>query len=315
MFDKNPVCRLLGIQYPVIQAGMVWCSGWELASAVSRAGGLGLLGAGSMSPEVLRDHIRKVRAHTDKPFGVNLPMLGSDQEEKIRVVEEEKITILFTSAGNPEKVVPRFKEAGCIVSHVISSSRTAEKAIHAGVDALVAEGFEAGGHNGREETTSMVLIPAIRRLTQLPLIAAGGMYSGRSLLAAMALGADAIQVGSRFAVCRESSAHERFKQKIFEINEGDTRLILKKLIPVRMVKNELFRQLTEAEESGASRRELLTILGEGKSKKGIFDGDIEEGELEIGQVSSLLSGSQSAEAIIEEIIREYHEGLELLNKG
>ncbi len=305
MFPTNRICKLFSIQYPIIQAGMVWCSGWKLATAVSNSGGLGLIGAGSMSPDILREHVTKAKENTGQPFGVNIPLLGDNIEDKIKVLLEEKIKIIFSSAGNPSIWTSAFKEKGCVIVHVVSSITNAKKAIDAGVDALVAEGFEAGGHNGREETTSMVLIPTIRSVTALPLIAAGGMYSGRSLLAAMALGADAIQVGSRFAIARESSAHENYKRKVIEINEGDTRLIMKKLIPVRLIKNEFFSRIVNAEESGASRKEILEILGFGRSRKGIFEGDLEEGELEIGQISGMLKKKEPANKIINEIVEEY----------
>ena len=305
MFSTNRICKLFSVQYPIVQAGMIWCSGWKLAAAVRNSGALGLIGAGSMSPDILQEHITKARENTKYSFGVNLPMLGHDIEEKIEVLLKEKIKIIFSSAGDPTKWTPVFKKEGCIVIHVISSTRTAMKAIDAGVDALVAEGFEAGGHNGKEETTSMVLIPAIRSITSLPLIAAGGMYSGRSLLAAMALGADAIQVGSRFAVAKESSAHENFKRKVIEIKEGDTRLIMKKLMPVRLIKNPFFSRIIDAEDKGASRKELLEILGSGRSKKGIFEGNLEEGELEIGQVSALLNDMEPAQKIVNDIVEEY----------
>ena len=284
---------------------MVWCSGWKLAAAVSNSGGLGLIGAGSMSPEILREHILKAKENTTKPFGVNVPLMGREMEEKIKVILSEKVKIVFSSAGNPTYWTPEFKKAGCTVVHVVSGTRTAFKAIDSAVDALVTEGFEAGGHNGREETTSFVLIPTIRAITNLPLIAAGGMYSGRSLLAAMALGADAIQVGSRFAVSAESSAHENFKRKVTEINDGDTRLIMKKLIPVRLVKNKFYDTINDAELMGSSREELLKILGTGRERKGIFEGDLEEGELEIGQISGLLTRVEPAGEIVKNIIEEF----------
>ncbi len=305
MFRNNRICKLFNIEYPVIQAGMIWCSGWKLAAAVSNAGGLGLIGAGSMSPEILDEHLLKAAKNTNKPFGVNIPLMGPDIDKKINLVLKHGIHIVFTSAGHPQKWTSLLKKNGCAVTHVVSSTLYATKAVEAGVDAIVAEGFEAGGHNGREETTSFVLIPSVRCVTDIPLIAAGGMFGGESLVAAMALGADAIQIGSRFAACKESSAHENFKNKIFEINEGDTRLILKKLIPVRMIRNTFFNRITDAEESGASRSELLHILGEGRSRKGIFEGDLEEGELEIGQVASLINKNQSAAEIIEDIITTY----------
>lgn len=305
MFNDNPVCRLFKIKYPVIQAGMVWCSGWELASAVSNAGGLGLIGAGSMTADVLLEHIQKTKCTTDKPFGVNLPLLKSDVDQHIKIIIGEKVNIVFTSAGNPKTWTSVLKQNGCKVVHVVASAKFALKAQEAGVDAIVAEGFEAGGHNGRDETTSFILIPTVRAVTDIPLIAAGGMYNGLSLFAAMALGADAVQVGSRFAVAKESSAHEAFKQKVIEINEGETRLTLKKLTPVRMIMNEFFQKISKAEKQGASENELLNMLGQGRSKKGIFEGDLEEGELEIGQVSALLKEIQPAKEIIDDIINGY----------
>jgi enoyl-[acyl-carrier protein] reductase II len=307
MFINNPVCQLFGIKYPIIQAGMVWCSGWELASAVSNAGGLGLIGAGSMNPEILREHIQKTKNNTQLPFGVNLPLLRKDIKELIDVIVEEQVKIVFTSAGNPKIWTSILKARDIKVTHVISSARFAQKAEEAGADAIVAEGFEAGGHNGREETTSFVLIPSVRDVTRLPLIAAGGMYNGRTLLAAMALGADAIQIGSRFAIATESSAHENFKKKVIEIKEGQTRFTLKKLTPVRMIMNEFYHKVNDAEKYGASSDELSEILGHGRSRKGIFEGDLEEGELEIGQVSGLLSKIQSVTKIIPEIINDYNE--------
>jgi enoyl-[acyl-carrier protein] reductase II len=305
MFGNNPVCKLFAIKYPIIQAGMVWCSGWELASAVSNAGGLGLIGAGSMNPGILREHIQKTKNNTQLPFGVNLPLLRTDVKELIDVIIEENVRIVFTSAGNPKTWTSILKAANIKVAHVIASARFAQKAEEAGVDAIVAEGFEAGGHNGREETTSFVLIPLVREISKLPLIAAGGMYNGRSLLASIILGADAIQVGSRFAISSESSAHENFKKKVVEINEGKTRLTLKKLTPVRMIMNEFYQKVNDAEKTGATSEELSILLGRGRSKKGIFEGDLEEGELEIGQVSGLLTKIQTAEEIISEIIEEY----------
>ncbi len=314
MFHSNRICKLFSIRYPIIQAGMVWCSGWKLATAVSNSGGLGLLGAGSMSPDILKEHIIKAKNHTEKPFGVNLPLLGHEVEDKISIILEEKVKIVFSSAGDPTRWTSLLKKKKCMVVHVVSSIRNAGKAVDAGVDALVAEGFEAGGHNGREETTTMVLIPAIRLVTQLPLIAAGGMYSGRSLLAALVLGADAIQVGSRFAIAKESSAHEDFKRKVVEIKEGDTRLIMKKLIPVRLIKNNFFRRITDAEDNGAGRKQILELLGSGRERKGIFEGDLEEGELEIGQISGVLNKIESVSEIMENIIKEYKTGKKQLSK-
>jgi enoyl-[acyl-carrier protein] reductase II len=305
MFTHNRVCNLFGIKYPIIQGGMVWCSGWELASAVSNAGGLGLIGAGSMSPEILKDHIQKTRKNTNKPFGVNLPLLRKDINDLIQIVLDEKIHIVFTSAGNPKTWTPVLKDKGIKVAHVVSSAKFAFKSEEAGVDAIVAEGFEAGGHDGREETTSFVLIPSVREKIKLPLIAAGGMYCGRSLMAAMALGAEGIQIGSRFAISVESSAHENFKKKVIEINEGETRLTLKKLTPVRMIMNDFYNRVKEAEDSGASTEVLSEILGRGRSKIGIFEGNLDEGELEIGQVSGNIHRIQSAKEIIDEIIEEF----------
>ena len=315
MFQGNPVCNLFGIKYPVVQAGMIWCSGYKLAVAVSNAGGLGLIGAGSMTPDVLEEHIRKAQKSTSAPFGVNIPMLGHDIENKINVILRNKVSIVFTSAGNPLTWTKQLKEEGCTLSHVVSSTKFAEKAEAAGVDAIVAEGFEAGGHNGREETTSFVLIPAVHQATKLPLIAAGGMYSGKSLLAAFTLGADGIQIGSRFAIAEESSAHPNFKQKVVEINEGETRLVLKKLAPVRLIKNKFYKKISEAEDAGASRRELLELLGREKSKLGIFEGNLDEGELEIGQISAELKKVQSAKEIMHEIITEYTQEVKKLTSN
>jgi enoyl-[acyl-carrier protein] reductase II len=305
MFGKNHICNLFSIRFPIIQAGMVWCSGWKLACAVSNAGGLGLIGAGSMEPDLLEEHVKKARTHTVFPFGVNIPLIGRHIPEKIEVILRQQIKIVFTSAGNPQVWTPELKKNGCRVVHVISSSRFALKAMEAGVDAIVAEGFEAGGHNGKEETTSFVLIPAVREVTELPLIAAGGMYSGRSLLAAFSLGADAIQVGSRFAIANESSAHDRFKNKVIEINEGDTRLVFKKLTPVRMICNKLYERIAAAEDAGASQKVLRDLLSDAKSRHGIFEGDTDEGELEIGQVSALLTKQQPAGEIVHEILVEF----------
>lgn len=314
MFFNNPVCSLLGIKYPVIQAGMIWCSGHKLAAAVSDAGGLGLIGAGSMEPEILEEHIIKAQTSTQAPFGVNIPLLGTDVEKKINVVLQNNVKIVFTSAGNPFTWTRTLKDKGICVVHVVSSSSFAVKAETAGVDAIVAEGFEAGGHNGRDETTSFVLIPAVRKVTRLPLIAAGGMFGGKSLLAALALGADGIQIGSRFAAAEESSAHVKFKNKVVEINEGETRLVLKKLTPVRLIRNAFYNKVSAAEDGGASRKELLELLGRGRSKKGIFEGELVEGELEIGQVSAAINKIQPAEQIVEEIITEYKKEIKKLSE-
>ena len=302
VFENNRICKLFGIQYPIIQAGMIWCSGWRLASAVSNAGGLGLLGAGSMYPEVLREHIRKCKAATDKPFGVNVPLLYPDIQLLMDNIVEEGVKIVFTSAGNPALWTAWLKERGITVVHVVSSSKFAEKCEKSGVDAIVAEGFEAGGHNGREETTTLVLLPGVRKATSLPLIAAGGIAFGNQMLATMALGADGIQVGSRFAAAIESSAHENFKEAIIDTKEGDTVLTLKDITPVRLIKNKFYNQVKDAENRGAGKDELLQILGRARAKKGIFEGDMIEGELEIGQVSALLDKKESSADIIQDIL-------------
>jgi enoyl-[acyl-carrier protein] reductase II len=304
--------QLFKIQYPVIQAGMVWCSGWRLASAVSNAGGLGLIGAGSMHPETLREHIQKCNAATVKPFGVNVPLLYPEIEKLIAIILEEKIEIVFTSAGNPNVWTSKLKENGITVVHVVSSSKFARKSEQAGVDAVVAEGFEAGGHNGREETTTLCLIPAVRDAVSIPVIAAGGIATGAAMLAVEALGADGVQIGTRFAACAESSAHENFKNKIVNLNEGDTQLALKQLTPVRLIKNEFFQQVETAEKRGASADELKTLLGRGRAKQGIFEGNLTEGELEIGQVSANIKSVLSAEEIIETLWREYQEAKQKL---
>ena len=278
----NRICQLFGIQYPVIQGGMVWCSGWRLASAVSNAGGLGLIGAGSMHPEVLREHIRKCQSTTDKPFGVNVPLMYPEIDALMNILVEEGVKIVFTSAGNPKTWTGFLKGHGIKVAHVVSSSKFAVKCEQAGVDAIVAEGFEAGGHNGREETTTLCLIPAVRRATTLPLIAAGGIGTGNAMLATFALGAEGVQIGTRFALTEESSAHENFKQLCLNLNEGDTKLLLKKLSPTRLVKGEFTTAVEEAEARGASAEEMKELLGKGRSKKGIFEGNLQEGELEIG---------------------------------
>jgi len=303
--NLNPVSRLFDISFPIIQAGMVWCSGWRLASAVSQAGGLGLIGAGSMYPEVLREHIRKCKQATSKPFGVNIPLLYPEIEKLMTVVEEEDVRIVFTSAGNPDLWTGFLKERNVCVVHVVSSVKFAKKAQQAGVDAVVAEGFEAGGHNGREETTTFVLLPMVREAISIPLIAAGGIASGRAILAAEALGAQGFQVGSRFAVSEESSAHPNFKNRDTELTEGDTLLTLKQLTPVRMIKNKFFQLVQEAEFRGASKEELHQLLGKRRAKLGIFEGNTEEGELEIGQVSSAIRKIQPASEILIELWREY----------
>ena len=303
--EQNRVNKLFNIQVPVIQAGMVWTSGWRLASAVSNAGGLGLIGAGSMHPPVLQEHIRKCKAATTKPFGVNVPLLYPEIDKIMNIIIEEKVKIVFTSAGNPTLWTSFLKERGITVVHVVSSVKFAKKSEQAGVDAVVAEGFEAGGHNGREETTTLVLIPMVREAVSIPLIAAGGIASGKAILATEALGADGVQVGSRFAASEESSLHENFKKKIVETNEGDTILTMKQLTPVRLIKNKFFKQVEEAELRGASVEELKTLLGRARAKKGMFEGDLDEGELEIGQVSAAIRDIKPAAEILKEIWTEY----------
>lgn len=305
----NRITSLFGIKYPIIQGGMVWCSGWRLASAVSNAGGLGLLGAGSMHPETLREHIRKCQAATTKPFGVNIPLMYPEIETIMQIVADEKVRIVFTSAGSPKKWTGWLKERGITVVHVVSSSRFAVKAEEAGVDAIVAEGFEAGGHNGREETTTLCLTPAVRAVTSLPLIAAGGIATGRAMLAVRTLGAEGVQIGTRFALTAESSASEAFKNYCLQLEEGDTRLMLKKLSPVRLVRNKFRSDVEIAEARGASEEELRLLLGRGRAKLGMFEGNLEEGELEIGQVSSLLCGKgiQTVEEVVNDLQKEYAE--------
>ena len=306
----NRICQLFGIQYPVIQGGMVWCSGWRLASAVSNAGGLGLIGAGSMHPEVLREHIRKCQSTTDKPFGVNVPLMYPEIDALMNILVEEGVKIVFTSAGNPKTWTGFLKGHGIKVAHVVSSSKFAVKCEQAGVDAIVAEGFEAGGHNGREETTTLCLIPAVRRATTLPLIAAGGIGTGNAMLATFALGAEGVQIGTRFALTEESSAHENFKQLCLNLNEGDTKLLLKKLSPTRLVKGEFTTAVEEAEARGASAEEMKELLGKGRSKKGIFEGNLQEGELEIGQVASLFREMQTVSEVMKEIMEDFRKGIE-----
>lgn len=302
---KNAITTLFNIPYPIIQAGMVWCSGWELASAVSHAGGLGLIGAGSMYPDTLRTHIRKCKQATARPFGVNVPLLYPDIDQLMAIIIEEKVPIVFTSAGNPSTWTGFLKEKGVTVVHVVSSVKFAKKSQEAGVDAVVAEGFEAGGHNGREETTTLCLIPMVRDAIHIPVIAAGGIADGRSMLAAIALGADGVQIGSRFAASEESSAHINFKTKIIETPEGGTQLVMKQLTPVRLLKNKFFHQIHEAELRGASIDELAAILGKRRAKLGMFEGDLEEGELEIGQVAARIKGIQPAGDIVKEIWNDY----------
>ncbi|MDZ4663360.1 MAG: nitronate monooxygenase [Bacteroidota bacterium] len=308
----NPITKLFNIKYPIVQAGMIWCSGWELASAVSNAGGLGLIGSGSMYPEILREHIKKCKAATDKPFGVNVPLLYPNIEEHIKIIIEEGVKIVFTSAGNPKTWTKHLKDRGITVVHVVSAVKFALKCQEAGVDAIVAEGFEAGGHNGREETTTLVLIPQIRKAITLPLIAAGGIGTGSQMAAAFALGADAVQVGSRFVATPESSAHINFKNAVIHTNEGDTQLTLKQLTPVRLIKNKFFREVDDAEKRGASKEEIEKLLGRARAKKGMFEGDMDEGELEIGQVSASIKEIKPAGQIVEEIMKEFNETLERL---
>ncbi len=307
--SSNRICQLFGIKYPVIQAGMVWCSGWRLASAVSNCGGLGLIGSGSMSPEILEEHIRKTKAATDKPFGVNVPLQSTRAEANIKVIIDTGVKIVFTSAGSPKKWTSLLKDQGIIVAHVVSSAAFAVKSEEAGVDAIVAEGFEAGGHNGREETTTFTLIPSVRKATTLPLLAAGGISTGRSMLSAMVLGANGVQIGSRFAISEESSGHDNFKKRVVEVREGDTLLTLKKLVPVRMIKNKFFEQVQKAENQCASVEELTNLLGKGRSRRGMFEGDLDEGELEIGQVSSQIDNILPAATIMQNIIDEYYSAL------
>lgn len=308
----NRITTLFGIKYPIISGGMVWCSGWRLASAVSNAGGLGLIGAGSMHPETLREHIQKCKAATDKPFGVNVPLMYPQIEEIMDIIVSEGVKIVFTSAGNPKLWTKRLQDNGMKVAHVVSSSKFALKCQEAGVDAVVAEGFEAGGHNGREETTTMVLIPQVRQALDIPLIAAGGISTGKAMLAAFALGAEGVQIGTRFAITEESSASDEFKQLCVDLKEGDTILSLKKLSPTRLVKNEFYKQVQEAEDRGASPEEIRELLGRGRSKKGIFEGNLVDGELEIGQAASLLGSVKSVEVVVTEIIEEFNEGLKKL---
>lgn len=311
----NRICQLFGIQYPVIQGGMVWCSGWRLASAVSNAGGLGLIGAGSMHPDVLREHIRKCQAATGKPFGVNVPLMYPEIDALMNILVEEGVKIVFTSAGNPKTWTGFLKEHGMKVVHVVSSSKFAVKCEQAGVDAIVAEGFEAGGHNGREETTTLCLIPAVRRATTLPLMAAGGIGTGSAMLATFALGAEGVQIGTRFALTEESSAHENFKQLCLSLNEGDTKLLLKKLSPTRLVKGDFTTAVEEAEARGASVEEMKELLGKGRAKKGIFEGNLQEGELEIGQVASLFRETQTVADVMKEIIDDFRKGMEKIQQA
>ncbi len=306
---SNRITRLFNISYPIVQAGMIWASGWRLASAVSNAGGLGIIGSGSMYPDVLREHIQKCKTATAKPFGVNVPLLYPDIDKHIRVIIEEGVKIVFTSAGNPKTWTGLLKEKGITVVHVVSSSVFAQKAEAAGCDAVVAEGFEAGGHNGREETTTMVLIPSVVKSVQIPVIAAGGIGDGRQMLAAMVLGAEGVQMGSRFVACEEASSHINFKNVVINTREGDTQLALKKLTPVRLIKNSFYKQVQEAEQRGADAEELRVLLGRARAKKGMFEGELEEGELEIGQVSALLNDILPAATIVDNVWQEFMSGL------
>ena len=304
---NNRICELFGIEKPIVQGGMVWCSGWRLAAAVSNAGGLGLLGAGSMHPETLVEHIRKMKQATDKPWGINVPLMYPEIDRLMDIIIEEGVKIVFTSAGSPKKYTARLHEAGIKVAHVVSSSLFARKCEDAGVDAVVAEGFEAGGHNGREETTTMTLIPQVRKATALPLIAAGGIGSGEAILAAMALGAEGVQIGTLFALAAESSASDEFKRLCTSLKEGDTMLCLKKISPTRLVKNTLYNKVAEAEAAGASVDELREILGKAASKRGIFEGDVVNGEIEIGQIASAVKSIDTVDEIFARLEREFSE--------
>lgn len=306
MMEPGRITSLFGIRYPLVQAGMIWCSGWRLAAAVSNAGGLGVIGAGSMYPDVLKEHVRKCKAATDRPFAVNVPLLYPNIEEHMATIIAERVPVVFTSAGDPRAWTGRLKAAGITVVHVVSSVKFARKAEDAGVDAVVAEGFEAGGHNGREETTTLVLIPMVRDAIQVPLLAAGGIASGRAMVAAMALGADGVQVGSRFVCSEESSAHAAFKQRVAAANEGDTVLTLKELAPVRLIRNPFQAQVQALYERGTTPEELKALLGRGRAKRGMFEGDLDEGELEIGQVSGQIRGILPAARIVQDIMAEYH---------
>jgi enoyl-[acyl-carrier protein] reductase II len=306
---QNRVTKLFNIDYPIVQAGMIWASGWRLASAVSNAGALGIIGSGSMYPEVLREHIQKCKTAAKKPFGVNVPLLYPDIDKHMQIIIDEKVPIVFTSAGNPKTWTSILKEQGITVVHVVSSSKFALKAQEAGCDAVVAEGFEAGGHNGREETTTMILVPAVSAVVEIPVIAAGGIATGRQMLAAMVLGADGVQVGSRFVASTEASSHQKFKELVILSNEGDTCLSLKQLTPVRLIRNNFFNQVQEAEKNCASVDELQKLLGKGRAKRGMFEGNLEEGELEIGQVSALLKNIKPAAEIVHEMYKEYEDAL------
>ncbi|WP_423127620.1 NAD(P)H-dependent flavin oxidoreductase [Gaoshiqia sp. Z1-71] len=315
MNTKNRITTLFNIKYPVVQGGMVWCSGWKLVSAVSNHGGLGLLGAGSMHPDTLLEHIQKTKKATDKPYGVNVPLFYPELETIMEIIAAEKVPIVFTSAGSPKAWTNWLHQRGIMVAHVIASSYFAKKCEEAGVDAIVAEGFEAGGHNGRDETTTLTLIPSVRKTTDMPLMAAGGIGCGRSILAAMTLGADGVQIGSRFAVSQESSAHPEFKKLVVSLGEGGTKLALKKLSPVRLIKNEFFNKVNEYELRGASEEELRQLLGRGRAKKGIFEGDLNEGELEIGQVSAMIDYIPTVAEIMHTLINDFEQARRELVEG
>lgn len=314
-FSDNRIVQLFKIQYPIIQGGMVWASGWRLASAVSNAGGLGLIGAGSMYPDVLLEHIQKCRKATAKPFGVNIPLMYPDVPALIKIILQENVPIVFTSAGNPTLYTQTLQQAGVTVVHVVSSSHFAQKAAAAGCDAVVAEGFEAGGHNGREETTTLVLTPLVKKAVSIPVIAAGGIGSGSQMLAAFALGAEGVQVGSRFVCTPEASSHDAFKQAVLQASEGSTQLMLKKLAPVRLLKNEFFQQVQDSENRGAGKEELQQILGRARAKLGMFEGNLREGELEIGQVSAQIKKIQPAAEIIQEMLIEFEQGIASINNN
>jgi len=303
----DKINQLFNIRYPIIQGGMIWCSGWELASAVSNAGGLGLIGSGSMYPDILREHIQKCKAATDKPFGVNVPLLYPQTDDHIQIILDEGVKIVFTSAGNPKKYTSFLKEKGVTVVHVIANVKFAKKCEEAGVDGIVAEGFEAGGHNGFEETTTMALIPQVVNAVSIPVIAAGGIGSGKSMLAAMTLGAEGVQIGSLFAASTESSAHDQFKSSIINARDGDTKVVLKKLVPVRLIKNEFYDRVQQLEDKGASPEELKELLGKGRAKQGMFEGDLSEGELEVGQVSGYINEIQPVHEIVKNIIAEFNQ--------
>jgi len=309
---QNRITKLFGTEYPINQAGMIWCSGWELASAVSNAGALGLIGSASMYPDILREHIRKCKAATSKPFGVNVALLYPDVDKHMQIIMDEGVKIVFTSAGNPKTWTSVLKEKGITVVHVIANSKFAKKSEEAGVDAIVAEGFEAGGHNGREETTTMCLIPIIRETSNLPLIAAGGIANGTTMLAAFALGAEGVQMGTRFVATPESSGHQKFKNRLLETQEGDTQLTLKQLTPVRMIKNKFYKEVESAEVRGATADELRALLGRARAKKGMFEGDLDEGELEVGQISAFIKDIKPAGEVVKDVWREFLEAKEKL---